>query len=107
MESFAVLWSEPGQPVKAGKLVLGPYGLHFEGSGGIRGADPLVHEVYYEDIGAVHVARGGGERLVGRPALVLDRSAGGAVRIGAVDGPGILSELAARLGRLTATRLAV
>jgi hypothetical protein len=38
---------------------------------------------------------------------VLDLAAGGPLRIGSVNGVGVLSELAERLGRLTATHLAV
>ncbi|HET7567777.1 MAG TPA: hypothetical protein VFJ91_07295 [Gaiellaceae bacterium] len=106
MESYAVLWSEPAQPVRAGKLELEPTGLRLEGSLGRRGGRQ-VHRVFYEDIESVHVGRGNGERLAGRPALVLDLAVGGPLRIGSVQGLGVLSELAERLGHLTATGLAV
>jgi len=105
MESYAVLWSEPQQPVRAGKLELEPTGLHLEGSLGERGSE--VHRVFYEDIEAVHVGRDRRERLSGRPALVLELAVGGPLRIGSVQGLGMLSELAERLGHLTATSLAV
>ncbi len=104
MESYAVLWSEPNEPVHAGKLELEPNGLRFEGSRGTR-SRAHVHRVYYEDIESVHVGRRVSERLAGRPALVLDLAVGGPLRISSMQGPGILSELAERLGRLTATRL--
>jgi len=104
MESFAVVWSESAGPVRAGKLVLETGALRFEGPG--DGA-PFVHRVYYEDIESVFVGRGNGDRLAGRPALVLDRAVGGRLRIGSVNGVGVLTELASRLGRLTATSLAV
>jgi len=106
MESFAVLWSEPRQPVRAGKLELESTGIRLEGSLGTRGARQ-VHRVFYEDIEAVHVGRDRRERLSGRPALVLDLAVGGPLRIGSVQGIGVLHELAERLGRLTATALAV
>jgi len=106
MESFAVLWSEPEDAVEAGKLELEPEGIRFEGSRGTRTA-PHVHHVFYEDIESVHVGREVGERLAGRPALVLDLAVGGPLRIGSIGGPGILTELAERLGRLKATSLAV
>ena len=106
MESYAVLWSEPQQPVRAGKLELEPTGLRLEGSLGRRGARQ-VHRVFYEDIAAVHVGRDGGERLAGRPSLVIELAVGGPLRIGSVQGLGVLSELAERLGHLTATRLAL
>jgi hypothetical protein len=106
MESYAVLWSEPEQPVRAGKLELEPNALRFEGSRGTR-SSRHVHRVFYEDIESVRVGRSRLERLAGRPALVLDLAVGGPLRIGSVQGAGILSELAEMLGRLTATGLAV
>ena len=106
MSSYAVLWSEPGQPVRAGKLELELESLRFEGALGSR-SPRHIHRVAYEDIDAVHVGRGPRERLAGRPALVLDRFVGGPVRIGSVQGVGVLNELAERLGHLTATPLAL
>jgi hypothetical protein len=100
MESFAVLWSESDLPARAGKLQLDPTGLTFEGP-------HFDHHVYYEDIEAVHVARDRNERLAGRPALVLDLAVGGPLRIGSLEGVGVLTELAERLGHLTATHLFV
>lgn len=100
MESFAVLWSESDVPARAGKLVLEETALRFEGSG-------TVHRVFYEDIESIHVGRANGERLAGRPALVLQLAVGGPLRIGSLGGVGVLSELAERLGRLTATHLPV
>lgn len=99
MESFAVLWSEPDQVPHVGRLELGPAGLRFDGR--------LTQSVRYADIESVHVARDRKARIAGRPALVLGLAAGGPVRIGAVGGVGVLSELAERLSRLTATRTAV
>jgi hypothetical protein len=106
MESYAVLWSEPSEPVEAGKLELEPKGLRFEGSAGSRRA-PHVHRVPYEEIEAVHVGRGSPERLGGRPSLVLDLAAGGPLRIGSITGVGLLNELAERLGNLRRAGLAV
>ncbi|MGH2935040.1 MAG: hypothetical protein ACRDL2_11080 [Gaiellaceae bacterium] len=100
MESFAVLWSESSLPAKAGKLELEDAALRFEGPG-------FVHRIFYEDIEAVHVGRQRTERLAGRPALVLDLAVGGPLRIGSLGGVGVLSELAERMGHLTATRLTV
>jgi hypothetical protein len=100
MESFAVLWSESFHSPHAGKLELDGSGLRFEGQ-------QETHRVYYEDIESVRVARDRRERLGGRPALVIDLAAGGPLRIGSLGGVGILSELAERLGRLTATPLHV
>ena len=105
MESYAVLWSEPSEPVEAGKLELESRCLRFEGSGGTRRA-PHVRRVSYDEIAAVHVGRGTVDRLGGRPALVLDLVAGGRLRIGSISGVGLLSELAERLGSLRAAGVA-
>ena len=99
MESFAVIWSESNRSPRVGKLELGPAGLRFEGR--------RTHRVLYGDIESVHIARDSTERIAGRPALVLDLAVGGPLRIGSVSGVGVLSELAERLGHLTATDLAV
>jgi hypothetical protein len=106
MESYAVLWSEPRQPVRAGKLELEPTGLRLEGALGGRGGRE-VHRVFYEDVEAVRVGRARSERIAGRPSLVLELAVGGPLRIGSVQGLGVLHELAGHLGHLTATRLAV
>jgi hypothetical protein len=100
VESFAVLWSDRDHSPRAGKLELDDTGLRFEGQTESR-------RVYYEDIEALHVARDDRERIGGRPALVLDLVAGGPLRIGSLGGVGILTELAERLGHLTATPLHV
>ena len=99
MESFAVLWSESDCSPRAGKLELDSSELRFEGE--------CTHRIYYEDIEGVHVSRDLRERIGGRPALVLELAVGGPLRIGSVGGVGILTELAERLGRLTATPLHV
>ena len=106
MTSYAVLWSEPEQPVRAGKLELEPNALRFEGARGGR-TSRHVHRVFYEDIESVHVGRSVRERLAGRPALVVDLAVGGPLRIGSLEGVGVLTELAERLGHLTATHLLV
>ena len=46
------------------------------------------------------MGRVGPERLVGRPALVLDLVAGGPLRIGSINGAGLLHELDERLAAM-------
>jgi hypothetical protein len=99
VSSYAVLWSEPPQEVEAGKLELEPAGLRFEGS---RGRRPVhVHRVGYGEITRVRIGRRRQERLRGRPSVVLDLAAGGLLRIGLVDAPGVRAELADELTRLS------
>jgi hypothetical protein len=94
MSTYAVLWSELPQEVEAGKLELEPAGLRFEGS--------HVHRLRYGEIARVRIGRKPQERLRGRPSLVLDLVAGGLLRIGLVDAPGVRTELADELTRLSA-----
>jgi hypothetical protein len=97
MESYPVLWSEFDGDVDAGTLELDDLGIRLEGA--------HVHRVFYEDIEAVHVGRGYPEEVRGRPTLVVDVAVGSPLRICSGNGPGTLSALAERLGRMTATRL--
>jgi|SRR5690348_15645472 hypothetical protein len=100
VSSYAVLWSEPRQEVETGKLELEPSGLRFEGSHGRRPA--RVHRVSYGEIERVRIGHQVQERIGGRPSVVLDLAAGGPLRIGFVDAPGVRSELADELTRLAA-----
>ena len=104
MGSYAVLWSDPVEEVEAGRLELEPSSLRFEGAHGASAG--RVHRVYYEDIESVHVGRQPGERVAGRPAIVIDLAVGGPLRIASINGAGTVSELAEELAHLTATRLA-
>jgi hypothetical protein len=54
----------------------------------------------YRNMSHLRIARGSGERLQGRPTLIVELAAGDALRIAGVGQPGIVSELAARLAAL-------
>jgi hypothetical protein len=93
MSSYAVLWSEPAGELETGKLELERESIRFEGS--------HVHHVYYHDIEGVRIGHHAGERLRGRPAVVVDLHHGGPLRIGGIDGLGTVAELADELTRLS------
>jgi hypothetical protein len=95
--SYAITWQESGAKPRSGRLELKPRGLGFEGSNG-NGA--TIEEVDYGELSAVRIARTPGDRLAGRPTLVLERRAGGPIRIAGVAQPGIISELAEHLATL-------
>lgn len=97
MSSYAVLWSEPLFEPETGKLELEPGSIRFEGSHG----GGCVHRIYYDNIEGIRIGYRQPERLAGRPAVVVDLGDGGPVRIGSVDGVGIVSELADELTRLS------
>jgi hypothetical protein len=95
--SYAITWQEPEAEPRSGRLELKPRGLGFEGSNGNVAA---TEEVAYDELSAVRIARTPGDRLSGRPTLVLERKTGGPIRIASVAQPGIISELAEHLAAL-------
>jgi hypothetical protein len=77
-QSYAIWWTEGAGPRHAGKLELGP--LHALLSGNSAGRLALA----FDDIVGVEYSRG---------ELTVARRNGPAVRIGNLDGPGVLLEL--------------
>ena len=95
--TYAVSWQEPDGTVGSGRLELGTDALLLEGrngSSGVRRAFP------YRQMTGFRIARGSGDRLQGRPTLVVALDGGSELRIAGVAQPGIVSELAGRLGAL-------
>ncbi|HEX9350795.1 MAG TPA: hypothetical protein VF877_05950 [Gaiellaceae bacterium] len=95
--SYAITWQEPDAEPRSGRLELEPRGLSFEGS---NGNGVAIEEITYDELSAVRIARTPGDRLSGRPTLVLERRTGGPIRIASVAQPGIISELAEHLAAL-------
>ena len=93
MDSYAVVWTDDVDGVRAGKLELRAECLRLDGAEERR--------VPYRDVEAVHVGRRLSERIRGRPSLVLDLAGGRRLRVGSVGGVGTLHELAERLSLLT------
>ncbi len=75
---YAVWWQEGDAPRHAGKLLLGRLHILLSGNGSGRLAVPL------DEIVAVDYRRG---------ELEIERRTGPVVRIGNLDGPGVLLEL--------------
>ena len=99
--TYAVTWKEPELPRHAGKLELGEHELSLEGSN--NGSGPVTILVAYDELVGLRLAAIG-QRLDGRPTLLLDRPAGGTLRVASIGSPGSLSEIA---DELTALRSAV
>jgi hypothetical protein len=97
--TYAVTWEEPEGTRRSGRLELGADALHLEGSNGDGAAD---RELSYADVSRFRLARSGGERLQGRPTLVLELRSGEVLKIAGVSQPGIVAELSDRLGVLAA-----
>ena len=84
--TYAVYWNEPDGPRYAGRIALGP--SFAELSGGAAYGKRSLHRIFFNEIESVGYERG---------RLELRRRAGVPIRIGSIDGPGALRELADRL----------
>jgi len=97
--SYAVVWRENGGSTQPGKLQLETNGLRLEGGGEVR-------ELSFADLAGMRIGRLPGERLAGRPALVVDRRDGDSIQVATVGEVGALFELAERIAGLQADRAA-
>jgi hypothetical protein len=92
--SYGVVWCVGREPLSRGKLELLPEALRLDG---VTGAEHSVHEIAYDDLTVVHVGRTKVERLKGKPALVLERRSGPAIRVAAASQSWVVNELLERL----------
>lgn len=95
--TYAVSWTEPNGSPGSGRLELGTDALMLEGQ---NGSAPIRRVFPYRNMSGFRIARGAGERLQGRPTLIVDLVNGGSLRIAGVAQPGIVSELASRLSAI-------
>lgn len=93
---YAVVWSDDGAPVRAGRLVVSDSGLELHGSG--NSGRPATLLVDASVLASARAARNG-ERLNSCPTIVLERRDGTVVRIGALEFA-IVGELLDRVGAL-------
>jgi hypothetical protein len=92
-ETYAVSWRHGQGDVQSGRLELVPEGLAFKNGS-------TAETVAYGDLRGVCVGHTAGDRISGRPTLVLERRFGEPVRIAGVGQAGIISELAEHLSSL-------
>jgi hypothetical protein len=97
--TYPVTWQNGGDGLHSGKAELGANALHLEGH------DDRI-AVPYDDLTGISIAHAAGERLAGRPTLVLERKGDTPVRLAGVVQFGIVSELAERLASRRLGRLA-
>ena len=95
MARYPVVWCEDSGPTYAGSLVLGPSSLTLDGS--VAG-DRSVVELPYDELERVRMAGARGERVSGRPTLLVGVR-GRSLRIAAVNETGVMAELADALTR--------
>jgi hypothetical protein len=93
--AYPALWSDGGAPL-AGSIELGEQSLLLEGAGRSRQSRRTIG---YGEIASRRVGRDNGDRLGGRPTLILQLASGNDVRV-AAPAPGALTELTEALGEL-------
>jgi hypothetical protein len=98
--SYAVVWHEPPHEARSGKLELTQAALLLVGTS-LDGADELT-EIPYHSLERTRVASAPGERICGRPTLVVERRGAEPIEIAGVGGIGVVSELAEQISRLLA-----
>ena len=91
--SYAIVWREDDHPSHPGKLELRARGLRLEGNG-------ESWELPFDDIASLRIGRGPEDRLVGRPALVVERRNGRALRIATMAEVGTFAELVEQIACL-------
>jgi hypothetical protein len=91
--SYGVVWRDGASPLAAGKLELLPLGIRLDGLEGSQ-------EIPYELLAGVRVGRLAGERIDGRPSVVLERRQGAPVTIATVAKPSLVGEIVERLAAL-------
>jgi len=96
--SYAVVWQEAATDparVYAGKLELEDGLVRLEGIS--RDGRSCRRTLGYDQLGALRMAPSA-ERILGRPTLVVERPGDAPLRVGSIDGRGLLAELADQLG---------
>jgi len=98
--SYAVVWHEPPYHARSGKLELADAALRLVGTSADGGDE--ITEIPYRTLERTRVATAPGERMGGRPTLVVERRGADPIEIASVGGIGVVSELAEHLSRLLA-----
>jgi hypothetical protein len=103
--SYGVVWREGTEPLSSGKLELRPRAIRLEGL-------DRSSEILYEGLASVRVGRSAGDRIDGRPSLVLERRTGEPISIATVAQPSLLGEIvdqvvAHRIRDVTPRRVAI
>jgi hypothetical protein len=93
--TYGVVWTSGGSPASAGSLEFGSEALRLTGR-------ERSEDVPYADLKSVRVGRTNGDRLDGRPTVLLERNDGEQVRIATVGQSTLVREIADRLAGLQA-----
>jgi hypothetical protein len=96
-KSYGVVWREGTRPLARGKLELLPRAIRLEG---MSGSEPATREIAYDYLTEIRIGRSSGERIDGRPSLLLEPRTGETVSIASVAQSGVVAEIADRLSAL-------
>jgi hypothetical protein len=95
--SYGVVWREGALPLASGKLELLPRAVRLDG---MAGSIPTTREIAYDLLSEIRIGRSAGDRIDGRPTLVLAPRSGEPVAIASVAQAGVIAEIAERLAAL-------
>jgi hypothetical protein len=92
-QTYGVVWTDGESPTTSGSLEFRAEGLLLAGRN-------RTEHVPYAELKSVRVGRSNGDRLDGRPSLLLERAGGARLTIAAVGQTVVVRELAERLAAL-------
>jgi hypothetical protein len=95
--SYGVVWREGSLPLASGKLELLPRAVRLDG---MAGSVPTTREIAYDLLSEIRIGRSAGDRIDGRPTLVLAPRTGDPFSIASVAQTGVIAEIAERLAAL-------
>jgi hypothetical protein len=95
--SYGVVWREGSLPLASGKLELLPRAMRLDG---MAGSVPTKREIAYDLLSEIRIGRSTGDRIDGRPTLVLSPRSGDPFAIASVAQTGVIAEIAERLAAL-------
>ena len=92
-QTYGVVWKDGDSPVTSGSLEFRSQGLRLAGRDG-------TEDVPYADLKSVRVGRANGDRLDGRPTILLERTDGVRLTIATVGQSAVVREIADRVAAL-------
>lgn len=98
--TYGIVWLEKDGQLARGKLELLNTSVRLDG---IVDEVRVTRELSYDELETVHVGRAPGERLNGRPTLVLSPLHGKPITLACVAHAGVLAELTERLTKTALT----
>lgn len=96
-KSYGVVWRSGDGPLVVGRLDVQPLGFELDG---LLDGEPRRECLSYEELTEARVGRGAGERISGRPTVVLERRSGRPLYVSTVAQPSLVGEIVEGLAAL-------